>query len=310
MHSRFTLDELRILSQLLELADPLITKGRYNSIPLESLCLLCARLRSPEDLWSLATKYARPPAAISQIVNETASFINSRWGRLLQWDHDGILSPEKLKGYAAALHRFGAPTHTVCGFIDCTIQRTCRPVEHEGLVYTGYKKFHGMKFQAVVTPNGLIAHLAGPYRAPQNDSGVLRESGLLDSMERYAIQESSQEGDPPEHRFYQVYGDSAYAVSPFIVSPFSRVGELTRKERAWNTAMGGVRISVEHGFGLVVQDWPYLQSFWKHKILGNPCGLLYRVAVLLTNAHACVAPNQTAQRYSCPPPKLEEYFHA
>ena len=73
--------------------------------------------------------------------------------------------------------------------------------------------------------------------------------------------------------------------------------------------MGGVRISVEHGFGIVVQEWPFLNSITKQKILGTQCGTVYCVAILLTNALSCLVPNQTAQWYNCVPPTLEEYFH-
>src|SRR6266481_6894358 len=76
----------------------------------------------------------------------------------------------------------GVPTHTVVGFLDCTICKTCHPSFFKTLAYTGYKKFHSMKFQAVAVPNGMIAHLDGPYRAPQNDAGVLAESCLLELM--------------------------------------------------------------------------------------------------------------------------------
>jgi hypothetical protein len=306
---RFTVEELQHLSALLELPHPLITRAGYRSLPLESFALLCARLRTLEDQWSLATKYARTQSAISEIINETASFVNARWGHLLRWDSDGLLRPERLQVYACKLHGFGAPTQSIFGFIDCTIRQTCRPVRQQEL-YTGYKKFHGMKFQAVVTPDGLIAHLDGPYRAPQNDSGVLNGSGLLSHIEEHAIQPGLNEGDPPSRRFYQLYGDSAYGVSPYIISPYSGTDALTPEQRAWNAAMGGVLISVEHGFGLVLQDWPYLHCFWKHKILGNACGLMYRVAILLTNAHACIEPNQTSLRYSCPPPSVDDYFHS
>ena len=306
---RFTVEELQHLSSLLKLPDPLITSGGYRSLPLESFTLLCARLCSPEDQWSLATKYARTQSAISQIVNETASFINTRWDHLLRWDSQGLLSPERLQVYARALHNFGAPTQSIFGFIDCTIHQTCRPVRQQELAYTGYKKFYGMKFQGVVTPDGLFTHLDGPYRAPQNDSGVLNESGLLAHIEN-TIQPGSNEGDPPSHHFYQLYGDSAYGVGPYIISPYAGTDALTPQQQQWNTTMGGVYILVKHGFSLVLQDWAYLHCVWKNKILGNACGIMYWVAVLLTNACTYIKPNQTSQHYSCPPPSIDNYFHS
>lgn len=256
----------------------------------------------------MTTKYARSASAISEIINKVAQHIEDLWGYLLDWDSEGIVSPAALQEYANALTDFGAPGNSIFGCIDCTIRQTCRPSIDESMAYTGYKKFHGMKFQAIALPNGLIGHLSGPYRAPQNDAGVLAESKLLEKLAAYAVQPGSHEGDPVWQRYFQVYGDSAYGVSPHILSPFARVGEMTPEEEEWNSAMGSVRISVEHAFGLVLQDWPYLNAFWKQKIFGNACGLFYRVAVILTNAHSCLVPNQTAQRFGCSPPDLHEYF--
>ncbi|KAF8587376.1 hypothetical protein K439DRAFT_1645863 [Ramaria rubella] len=306
---RFTVDELISIAELTKLPDPLIMCNGCKACTLECLRLLCTHLRSPEDQLSLSMKYACSQSVISEITNRTATHINLYWSHLLDWDYDRVVSPAMLHSYVNALSVFGAPSRSVFGLLDCTIHQTCQPFIHQWLVYTSYKKYHGMKFQAVALPNSLIGHLSRTFCAPQNDAGVLAESELLTNMALHAIQPGSHAGDPPGCRFFQVYGDLAYTVSPQIVSPFARVGILTPQELAWNKAMGGVRISVEHAFGLVLQDWPYLNMFWKQKIFGNACGVFYWIAVILSNVHACLVPNQTAQRYSCMLPKLQEYFH-
>ena len=96
--------------------------------------------------------------------------------------------------------------------------------------------------------------------APANDNMVLAESGLMDTMARYA----SSPDDPPEWCFFQIYGDLVYGVSPHILCPYACVGDLSNDECIWNMAMGGVQISVEHAFRCVLQDWPYLNAWWKH----------------------------------------------
>src|SRR6266481_6939404 len=153
-----------MLVAVLRIPDPVISPNRYSTSALEALALTCSRMHSPEDQWALATKYRWLQAAISQLTHEVISYINNVWGHLLRFDKDGILSPEALTQYAAALHAHGAPTCMVVGFLDCTICKTCHPSFFETLAYTGYKKFHGMKFQAIAVPNGMIAHLDGPYR--------------------------------------------------------------------------------------------------------------------------------------------------
>ena len=129
-------------------------------------------------------------------------------------------------------------------------------------------------------------------------------------MRKHAIQPGLVEGDPPERHHFQLYGDSAYAVSAVLVSPHARVGALTVAEHAWNTRMGEVCISVEHAFGIILWDWPFLRTSWKHQVFGMACGLWYRAVVLLANAHICFVPNQTAQHYNCMPPSIHEYFHS
>ncbi|KAF8579686.1 hypothetical protein K439DRAFT_1654528 [Ramaria rubella] len=245
---RFTSQELQQIADVLELPNPLITKCGYHASVLESFALLCAHLHSPNTQWALVCKYNRPQSAVSEIVNETASFINNHWGHLLDWDGLGLLHPQHLHEYAGALHDFGAPCQTIFGFIDCTIRPSRR-----------------VSRTCVVIPNGLIGHLSGPFRVPQNDMGVLVDSRLLEYLELHAIQPGSRQGDLLARHYFQVYGDSAYGVSP-----------------------------VMHGFGMVLQDWPQLNCFWRQWIWGTQCGVMYRVGVLLTNTRACLVPNQTS----------------
>src|SRR6266481_9705863 len=167
---RFTMDELVMLTAVLHIPDPLILSGHYHASALEALALTCAHLCSPEDQWMIRTKYHHPQSAISEITHEVISHINRVWGHLLDFDVDGIFAPPALARYADTLHAHGAPTRPIISFIDCTIVQTCRPSVSEKLVYTGYKKFHGMKFQAIAVHNGMIAHLDRPYHAPQNDT--------------------------------------------------------------------------------------------------------------------------------------------
>jgi len=108
------------------LPDPMITSAsQYRASAVEVLALLCAWLRSPKDLMSLSTKYARCAATLSEIINDTAAHIWDHWKHLLDWDFLGIVSPEWLQTYADAIADYGLPCHSVIRFIDCTIHKTC-----------------------------------------------------------------------------------------------------------------------------------------------------------------------------------------
>jgi hypothetical protein len=72
------------------------------------------------------------------------------------------LSYEQLKEYSNAIARKGG-VDGIWGFIDGTMGAICRPMENQKLYYTGYKRLHAVKYQAILTPDGLISSLAGPY---------------------------------------------------------------------------------------------------------------------------------------------------
>ena len=118
-------------------------------------------LHSSKDQWALATKYSHPQPAISEITHKVVSYIIQEWDHLLQFDMDQMFSPESLTRYTAALHTHGVPTRSVVGFLNCTICVTCRLSVSETLMYTGYKKCHGMKFQGVAECTQLCVAGAG-----------------------------------------------------------------------------------------------------------------------------------------------------
>jgi len=302
--------EIIELVAVLKIPQPFLTSRRDSFDAIEALCLMLARFRSGGDIDELAALYDRCPAAISMIVNSTVEFIDIRWSWLLDFDTDGLLHPTRLREYAQAVYSAGAPLRTVWGFIDCTIRRICRPTDYQRQAYNGHKKFHAMKFQAVILPNGMFGHLAGPFPGRNNDCFLLNETSLIRKCEEHMVLvEHDPDGNETRTRF-TLFGDPAYGVHPCLVSPFAGVGNRTDDEKRWNAAMANVRIEVEHGFAIVLAKWPYLNHYWKHRTYSSPVGCYYRVGVLLTNAHNCLYPNQIAQRFECQPPSLDDYFRS
>lgn len=296
------------LARILDIPDPFITRSRFHFTALEALCILLARFRSAGDQYDLQKDYCRTQSAISEVVNELCEYLNRRWSHLLDFDHEHLLSRKNLSRYARAAYRHGAPIRTIWGFIDCTIRAMCHPTWFQRQGYSGHKKVHALKYQAVVLVNGIIAHLFGPEVGRHNDNHLLATSGLLEKCAEHAIHPNTHATLPPLQRRFQLFGDPAYGISPLLMSPFAR-NQRTEEELEWNVAMASVRIEVEHAFGGVVRAWPFLNAWWKHRVYSSPLGLYYRVGVLLTNALNCIRPNQTSQVFDCEPPTLEEYFH-
>jgi hypothetical protein len=135
-------------------------------------------------------------------------------------------------------------------------------------------QYHGLKFQALVTPDGMLAHLYGPVSCRTTDGSMLAESGLPRVLkEEFKLPEAIRddiEGELPSH--WTLYGDPAYIPrSPYVMSPFNK-HEIALDDvngqpglalppgslRAFNTTMSSLRISVEHWFSLLFNNFKYV----------------------------------------------------
>ena len=95
------------------------------------------------------------------VTNQVVDYIyQAHAHRITQWNNQ-LLNPASLQLYADAIGRKGAALESF-GFVDGTVRPISRPKEHQGTVYNGHKRVHGLKFQSVTIPNGLIANLYGP----------------------------------------------------------------------------------------------------------------------------------------------------
>lgn len=230
--------------------------------------------------------------------------MDDRWSHLLEFDNDFLLSPKNLEKYAAAVYQAGAPLDGVWGFIDCTIRAICRPSKWQRAAYSGHKKFHALKFQALMLPNGLFGHLFGPWESRRGDLILLEESKLLQTCAENAVRVGTDNNTPDLQRYLQIFGDPAYGNTWQIISPFAGPGERTAEEKRWNEKMASVRIEVEHGFGIVSNNFPFLNAGWKMHVYGSPVGRYYRAGVLFTNTITCLHYNQVSEYFDCKPPNL------
>jgi hypothetical protein len=221
---------------------------------------------------------------------------------------DITLWEDQAPRWAQAISKAGAPLDTCIGFIDGTVRPIARPKgDTQRLVYSGYKKVHALKFQAVIAPNGLIVDLAGPYPGRRSDGYMLAQSHLSDRLEAMAKQLGMD---------LCVYGDPAYAQTRYVMRGFK--GSMSHLQQIFSQRMNALRISVEWGFGKVLNDWPYLTQKMAHKLGVSPVGLVYWCAVLLSNVKCCLVAERecdgrgsaTAKLFDVPPPKASTYLSA
>lgn len=116
--------------------------------------------------------------------------------------------------------------------------------------YNGHKRVHALKYQSIVTPDGLISHLYGPIEGRRHDSGILRESSLFEVLRRMPC--------PPGGGQYRVYGDPAYPLRPQLITPYQQE-PLSAQQKRFNSEMSSGRIIVEWGFAKVLQYFGFVE---------------------------------------------------
>lgn len=81
---------------------------------------------------------------------------------------------ERFRLYADAVEAKGAPIPNCFGFIDGTTRGICRPSENQEAYYSGHKRQHCEKYQAVSCPDGMIVSLKGGYEGRKHNAAILR----------------------------------------------------------------------------------------------------------------------------------------
>jgi hypothetical protein len=146
------------------------------------MCVLLRRLAHPDRLADLAKVFRRLVSTLSRTINYMAHWLHQRYERVVHWDGECI-DANVMQAYAAAVHRKGVPLPGCIGFIDGMVRPLCRPKKHQ--LHNGHRRKHTIKVQSVVAPDGLTIHLSRSFSGRQHDFHILRESGLLDVLQRH-----------------------------------------------------------------------------------------------------------------------------
>jgi DDE superfamily endonuclease len=273
------------------------------SCPYETgLLLIMFRLSRPRRIRpEMENYFCIRKSKISAVIS---TFIDALYDLALPYVSEPSIFQHRFELYSRLIHRkcrLGGLG--VWGFIDGTLRKTCRPSRFQKLVYSGHKRSHGIKFQSVTTPDGLIALLFGPINGNRHDSYMLAESGLLPKLRALF---------PPGSVRYSLYGDPAYPQSELLFGGF-RGAQPGSDEAEWNTRMSSVREAVEWLFKEIITKWSFLDFRASMKIFQFPVAKYFLVATFLTNLHSCCHGSETAAYFDCTEPEdgrltMEQYI--
>ena len=296
---RFAKKDLVALTEALDLPPMFVCCQRTICSDVEAVCILLKRFAFPCRYSDMVPRFGRSPSELCLIFNTVLDYIYDRHNhRLGDWNQP-MLQPQKLQDYAAAVHQRGAPLTNCFGFVDGTLRQVSRPKRDQRILYNGHKRVHGIKFQSVVIPNGMIANLSGPYEGRRHDSTILHDSNLLTELRRVAW---ANNGQP-----LCLYGDPAYPLNVHLQTPY-RGAQLTNDMVRYNKAMSEVRVSVEWMFGNITNFFKFVDFKKQLKVGLSAVGKIYVVSALLENARTCLYENIVSQFFNIPPPTLQEYF--
>ena len=187
-----------------------------------------------------------------------------------------------------------------CCFIDNTMVAFCRPggVLDEGpaaqrvpdevqeAFWSGWKKFHGMKWQTLILANGMDLHVYGPESCRHNDLFTLAESNILLDFE--ALQAG-------QLRLLKIFGDSAYADGRVLGTGGGR-------------GMASVRETIEWSYKDLKAQWKYCDYRHVLQVRKQPIAKIVFVCMLLRNAYVTMNGGQVGEYLNMMPPTLEEWL--
>ncbi len=150
-------------------------------------------------------------------------------------------------------------------------------------------------------PDGIIAHLDGPYPGSRHDCYLLKKSKLLEVLEKNFENSHGQN--------FVLYGDPAYGIQNHLIGPF-KGSSLTEQQQTFNKRMSKVRECVEWEFGKIVRYWAFVDFKKNLKLNLQQVGKIYLVAAIMTNVHTTFEGSQTSSYFSLTPPSISEYLNS
>ena len=252
-------------------------------------------------------------------------FINSNWAYLIEnnvsyWVPMLPYFAERIRIKLGKLECPFLPSDVengfkVFGFIDNTVFATSRPgggPTQDGpgaprnipliqqSFYNGWKSVHGIKWQTVGLPNGMMLHAWGPASCRHNDNWTLNQSNITD------ILGTAQNG---YDLYYVMYGDSAYYSGEYIRGRHREVGgiPLTDREKLENKMMSKCRQAIEWDYGLMGNMWKHVVFKKSLQLRKQKVSKMTLFCMLLTNSYVCLNGSQTSHYFECSPPSLEDW---
>ena len=289
---RFSKDEAILLHSKLLIENEITLENGAKIDSKIALVVMLDKLARPTRLVDLQHRYGIEKSVLSRVINYMLEIFIGKFSHTIQIRH--CLIAKYGNNLSQSLVNSGCPLSNCIGFIDGTCRQMCRPTRNQKYYYNGHKRFHYLKYQGVVAPNGIIIDLSGPAIGIRHDLRMMGESNIVSRL--------------PDPLLWSVYGDPAYYHAEKVVAGFPGA-ILNDEQNNFNRRMSKARISDEWSFGGILNLWTGLRMVKDFKVDLQPVALYYKTATILYNIHNIMHPNQISQYFNCPSFTLEDYLH-
>ncbi|KAJ3641416.1 hypothetical protein Zmor_027925 [Zophobas morio] len=140
----------------------------------------------------------------------------------------------------------------VIGAVDGTHIKLKVPAnQHDS--YIDRHQTYSINLMGICNAETLFTYVFVGYPRSAHDSRVFSNSALVRHIETYG-----------KHIYFpneedHLIGDSAFPLRTWLMTPFSRRNNLTRRERHHNWCSSSDRVCIEHTFGILKGRWARLQ---------------------------------------------------
>eukprot|EP01041_Mallomonas_annulata_P009436 gene9436-19600_t len=317
IHTYFRFNSKLQLHQLMDafrIPQKVTLKSRHVFLGEELLLVTLFRLHSPNSACDAAfvEVFGFEASRVSRCVNYFLDFMFENWAYLLL-DNMEYWKPQ-LPKFATAINTKLAKENVttdvnIFGFIDFTIIPTCKPspklkIAGKSALIESHST-HGIKFQTICLPNGMLFFVHGDVPCLHNDSDkdVGHKNNELDS--KLANLQSGEDSQ------YYVYGDSTYtstvASGGYIYTAYKENDDISEDRMRENHALKACRQSINWDFNTEGSLCKYITNKKNLRLGQSNVNGAVIVSFILMNAFTCMNDIQTTGNFECAPPSIFEW---
>ena len=174
------------------------------------------------------------------------------------------MEPENFNHIQKQFYRYAdARFPRVIGCIDCTHVYIKSPGGNNAEYFRDRKNRFSINVQAVCDHNLRLTNLVARWPGSTHDSRIFQNSLLSRAFQ-----------EDPRYKRYHLLGDSGYACSNSILTPFR--DPATRPEQKYNYSQIITRCHIERCFGLIKRRFPCMKRELETKL----CNTLYIITAV------------------------------